>query len=87
MRFPLIAAVFIRPINYNTQMDSDRFLPPHKADEHSQAHELLRYWRAVNRHRLGIILLIAATGALSAMYAFSLPAVYRSITTEAQLAA
>lgn len=59
----------------------DLFLPPPKADGQTQAHELLRYWRAINRHRLGIILLVIATGALAAMYAFSLPPVYRGTTT------
>lgn len=41
----------------------------------------MRYWRAINRHRLGIILLVLATGALAAMYAFSLPPVYRGTAT------
>lgn len=59
----------------------DLFLPPPKADGQTQVHELLRYWRAINRHRLGIILLVIATGALAAMYAFSLPPVYRGETT------
>lgn len=65
----------------NSFPERDLFLPPPKADGQSQAHELLRYWRAINRHRLGIILLVLATGALAAMYAFSLPPVYRGTAT------
>lgn len=63
------------------QREPDLFLPPPKTDGQSQAHELVRYWRAINRHRLGIILLVVATGALAAMYAFSLPPVYRGVAT------
>lgn len=59
----------------------DRFLPPPKPDDHGQAQELVRYWRAINRHRLGIIFLVVAIGVLAAMYAFSLPATYRGTAT------
>lgn len=57
------------------------FLPPVKTDDHTQAHELVRYWRAINRHRLGIALLVIAVGVLAAMYAISLPPVYRGTAT------
>ena len=59
----------------------DLFLPPQKADVQSETHELVRYWRAVNRHKLGILLLVIAVGVLAAMYAFSLPPVYRGTAT------
>ena len=59
----------------------DQFLAPAKADTHSQTHDLVRYWRAVYRHRLGIILLVITVGVLAAMYAFSLPPSYQSTAT------
>jgi len=59
----------------------DQYLPPAKADDQSQAQELLRYWRAINRHRLGILLLVIAVGVLAAMYGYSLPPVYQGSTT------
>ena len=59
----------------------DLFLPPPKGDSQTQAHELVRYWRAINRHRLGIALLVVAVGVLAAMYSFSLQPVYRSTAT------
>lgn len=60
-----------------TVQQPDRFLPPPKTDDHGQAQELVRYWRAINRHRLGIILLVIAVGILAQMYAMTLPSVYR----------
>src|SRR4051812_23237079 len=65
----------------NPIVQRDLYLPPPKADSQSQAHELVRYWRAVNRHRLGIVLLVVAIGVLAAVYAYSLPPVYRGTTT------
>ena len=59
----------------------DLYLPPAKADANTQAHELVRYWRAINRHRLGIVLLVIAVGVLAAVYAASLPPVYVGTTT------
>ena len=59
----------------------DLFLPPPKEDSNGQAQELVRYWRAINRHRLGIALLVAAVGVLAAIYAFSLPPIYRGTAT------
>ena len=60
---------------------TELFLPPPKAEVHGQAQELVRYWRAINRHRIGIALLVAAIGVLAAIYAFSLPPVYRGTAT------
>ena len=60
---------------------TDLFLPPPKADSPGQAQELVRYWRAINRHRLGIALLVIAVGVLAAIYAFSLPSIYRGTAT------
>ncbi len=57
------------------------FLPPPKAEVQGQAQELVRYWRAINRHRLGIALLVVAVGVLASIYAFSLPPVYRGTAT------
>ncbi len=65
----------------NSISQRDAFLPPPKADSQTQAHELVRYWRAINRHRLGIALLVVAVGVLAAMYALSLPPVYRGTAT------
>ncbi len=65
----------------NTLPERDLFLPPPKAEVQTQAHELVRYWRAINRHRLGIVLLVVAVGVLAAMYAFSLPPVYKGTAT------
>ena len=65
----------------NTLGQRDMFLPPAKADAHTQAHELVKYWRAINRHRLGIVLLVVAVGVLAAVYSFSLPPVYRGTAT------
>jgi succinoglycan biosynthesis transport protein ExoP len=65
----------------NSLAERDLFLPPPKADVQTQAHELVRYWRAINRHRLGIVLLVVAVGVLASMYAFSLPPVYRGTAT------
>ena len=65
----------------NTLAGQDLYLPPAKADTHNQAHEMVRYWRAVNRHRVGIFLLVVAVAALAAVYAWSLPPVYRGTAT------
>jgi succinoglycan biosynthesis transport protein ExoP len=65
----------------NTLTQRDLYLPPPKADTQTQAHELVRYWRAVNRHRLGIVLLVLAVGVLASLYAMSLPPVYRGTAT------
>ena len=65
----------------NAMSQHDAFLPPPKADVQTQAHELVRYWRAINRHRLGIALLVVAVGVLASMYAFSLAPVYRGTAT------
>ncbi len=59
----------------------DRYLPAPKPDDHGQAQELVRYWRAINRHRLGIVLLVVAVGILAQMYAMTLPPVYRGTAT------
>ncbi|MBS0335289.1 MAG: polysaccharide biosynthesis tyrosine autokinase [Proteobacteria bacterium] len=59
----------------------DLFLPPPKADGQTQAHELVRYWRAINRHRLGIALLVIAVGVLASIYSFSLQPIYRGTAT------
>lgn len=39
--------------------------------------ELVRYWRAINRRRTGIILFIIAVGIVASLYAYSLRPVYR----------
>lgn len=59
----------------------DQFLPPPKADDHGQAHDLVRYYRAIRRYGLGIALLVVAVGVLASIYAFSLPAIYRGTAT------
>ena len=64
-----------------TLSQRDLHLPPPKQDAPNQAHELVRYWRAINRHRIGIILLVVAVGVLAAMYASSLPPIYRGTAT------
>lgn len=43
--------------------------------------DLVRYWRAINRHRLGIALFVIAVGVLATVYAYSLPPVYRGTAT------
>ena len=65
----------------NTLADQDLYLPPTKVDTNNQAHEIVRYWRAVNRHRIGIVLLAVAVAALAAVYAWSLPPIYRGTAT------
>src|SRR6478736_789138 len=65
----------------NSIAPRDLYLPPPKADAHTQAHEMVRYWRAINRHRVGLVLLVIAVGVLAAVYAASLPPVYRGTTT------
>jgi polysaccharide biosynthesis transport protein len=65
----------------NALSQRELYLPPPKADAQSQAHELVRYWRAINRHRLGIVLLVVAVGVLASIYAFSLQPVYRGTAT------
>jgi capsular exopolysaccharide synthesis family protein len=65
----------------NTIGHRDLYLPPPKADGQSQAHELVRYWRAINRHRLGIFLLVVAVGVLASVYSFSLQPIYRGTAT------
>lgn len=65
----------------NSLTPRDLYLPPPKGDVQTQAHELVRYWRAINRHRVGIVLLVVAAGILAWMYAYSLPPVYRGTTT------
>lgn len=65
----------------NAIFQRDLYLPPPKVDGQTQAHELVRYWRAINRHRLGIVLLVIAVGILAAIFASSLPPVYRGTAT------
>ncbi len=65
----------------NSISQRDLFLPPPKADSQTQAHELVRYWRAINRHRLGIALLVVAVGVLASIYAASLQPIYRGTAT------
>jgi len=65
----------------NSIAQRDLYLPPPKADTQTQAHEMVRYWRAINRHRVGIVLLVIAVGVLAAVYAASLPPVYRGTAT------
>src|SRR6185369_9366364 len=65
----------------NSIAQRDLYLPPPKAESQSQAHEMVRYWRAINRHRVGIVLLVIAVGVLAAVYAASLPPVYRGTAT------
>jgi len=43
--------------------------------------DLVRYWRAISRHRLGIALFVAAVGVLATVYAYSLAPVYRGTAT------
>ena len=43
--------------------------------------ELMSYWRAINRYRLGIILFVIAVGILASVYASSLRPVYRGTAT------
>ena len=65
----------------NSLIQRDLYLPPPKADTQTQAHEMVRYWRAVNRHRVGIVLLVVAVGILATIYASSLQPVYRGTAT------
>ena len=43
--------------------------------------DLVRYWRAINRNKWRILLLTAAVGVLAALYASTLPPVYRGTAT------
>lgn len=43
--------------------------------------ELVRYWRAINRRRAGIVLFIIAVGVIASLYAYSLRPVYRGTAT------
>ena len=65
----------------NSLAERDLYLPPPKADVQTQAHELVRYWRTINRHRVGIILLVIAVSVLATMYALSLQPIYRGTAT------
>ncbi|MEO8202687.1 MAG: polysaccharide biosynthesis tyrosine autokinase, partial [Betaproteobacteria bacterium] len=65
----------------NSLQNRDLYLPPPRVDVPNQAHQLLGYWRAINRYRLGIVLLVVSVGLLAAMYAYSLPPVYRGTAT------
>jgi capsular exopolysaccharide synthesis family protein len=67
--------------NFPATSQSDQFLPPPQTDDHGQAHDLVRYYRAIRRYGLGIALLVVAVGILAAIYAFSLPAVYKGTAT------
>jgi succinoglycan biosynthesis transport protein ExoP len=46
-----------------------------------ETHDFVRYWRAVNRNKWRILLLMIAVGTLAALYAHSLPPVYRATAT------
>ena len=65
----------------NSLTQRDLYLPPPKADTPTQAHEMVRYWRAVNRHRVGIVLLVVSVGILATIYSSSLQPVYRGTAT------
>jgi len=67
--------------NYPIPPQADQFLPPPKPDDQGQAHDLVRYYRAIRRYGLGIALLVVAVGVLAAIYAFSLPPVYKGTAT------
>lgn len=43
--------------------------------------DLVRYWRAINRNKWRILLLVVAVGVLAVLYANSLPPVYRGTAT------
>lgn len=43
--------------------------------------DLVRYWRAINRNKWGIVALVAVVGLLAAIYAHSLAPVYRGTAT------
>ena len=53
---------------------------PHMSTE-PESFELLRYWRAINRHRVGIILFVIAVGIIASLYASSLRSVFRGTAT------
>lgn len=46
---------------------------PHQPEQETL--DLVRYWRAVNRNKWGILALVVAVGILAAIYAHSLPPV------------
>ena len=52
-----------------------------QVNEGSETLDLVRYWRAINRHRLGIVLFVVAVGVLAAVYAYSLAPVYKGTAT------
>ncbi|MGE3676909.1 MAG: GumC family protein [Burkholderiales bacterium] len=60
------------------EVDLEAFTP-HKPEQETL--DLVRYWRAVNRNKWGIAALVIAVGVLAAIYAHSLPPVYRGTAT------
>ena len=62
---------------------SDSGFHPHAPQGHpeGESFELLRYWHAINRHRVGIILFVVAVGIIASLYASSLRPVYRGTAT------
>jgi len=54
---------------------------PDRVNQQSETLDLVRYWRAINRHRLGIALFVAAVGVLATVYAYGLAPVYRGTAT------
>ena len=65
----------------NTLGERELVTTPAQSEDPAETLDLVRYWRAVNRHRLGIILFVVAVGVLATVYAYSLAPVYRGTAT------
>jgi succinoglycan biosynthesis transport protein ExoP len=67
-------------MNTLTRRETDReAFEPHQPELESL--DLVRYWRTINRHKWGILSLVAVIGLLAAIYAHSLPPIYRGTAT------
>lgn len=65
----------------NTRMQHEFGREPAPTGDPAETLELVRYWRAINRRRTGIVLFIIAVGVIASLYAYSLRPVYRGTAT------
>lgn len=66
-------------MNATIQQDLNR--EPAPTGDPAETLELVRYWRAINRRRVGLILFVVAVGIVASLYAYSLRPVYRGTAT------
>lgn len=68
-----------KTMNANISQELER--KPEASGDPAETLELVRYWRAINRRRVGITLFVIAVGVIASLYAYSLRPVYSGTAT------